>query len=136
MGGGGGKITPHPPRLGFKDSKIWIYGPERSNQFIKPDESKVNIDDRVLKYNYLLNTVQNLTENCQRITFRWERYSSYTKLLRHISWVIKIGKNWVYNKRKQACAESIQLSLEGLKAAEHLLILTAQKEHTAASIIF
>ena len=53
MGGGGRKITPHPPRLRFKDSKIWIYGPERSNQFIKPDESKVNIDDRVLKYNFI-----------------------------------------------------------------------------------
>ena len=29
----------------LKDSKIWLYGPEQSDQFIKSDESKVNIDD-------------------------------------------------------------------------------------------
>ena len=111
-----------------KNSKIWFYGPEQSNQFIKSDESKVNIHDRGLEYNYLVNTVQNLTEKCQKITFRWERYSSYTKLLRHIAWVIKIVKNWIYIKRKQVCTESKQLSPEDLKAAEHLLILTAQKD--------
>ena len=57
----------------LKDSKIWFYGPEQSNQFVKSDESNVNIDDRGLEYNYLVNTVQNLTENCQRFTCRWER---------------------------------------------------------------
>ena len=36
--------------------------------------------------------------------------------------------NWVYIKRKQVCTESKQLSSEDLKAAEHLLILTAQKD--------
>ena len=56
--------------------------------------------------------VQNLTENCQKITFRWERYSSYTKLFRYIACVIKIVKNWVLS--------------EDLKTAEDLLILTAQ----------
>ena len=56
----------------LKDSKIWFYGPEQSNQFVKSDESNVNIDDRGLGYNYLVNTVQNLTENCQRFTCRWE----------------------------------------------------------------
>ena len=37
-------------------------------------------------------------------------------------------KNWVYIKRKQPCTESKQLLSEDLKAAEHLLILTAQKD--------
>ena len=50
----------------LKDSKIWFYGSEKSNQFIKSDETKVNIDDRGFEYNYLANTVQNLTENCQK----------------------------------------------------------------------
>ena len=45
----------------LKDSKIWFCGPEQRNQFIKSDESKVNIDDRGLEYNYLVNMVQNLT---------------------------------------------------------------------------
>ena len=45
----------------LKDSKIWFYGPEQSNQFIKSEESKVNIDDS------LINTIQNLTENCQKL---------------------------------------------------------------------
>ena len=112
----------------LKYSKIWFYGPEQSNQFIKSDKSTVNIDDRRLEYIYLVNTVQNLTENCQKITFRWERYPSYTKLLSHAAWIIKITKNWIYIKRKQVCTESKQLSSEDLKATEHLLILTAQKD--------
>ena len=29
----------------LKDSKRWFYGPEQSNQFIKPDESKININN-------------------------------------------------------------------------------------------
>ena len=53
-----------------KNSTIWFYGPEQSIQFIASDESKVNIDDRGLEYNSLINTVQNLTENCQIIAFR------------------------------------------------------------------
>ena len=85
--------TRYMPFSILKDSKIWFYGPEQSNQIIKSDDSKVNIDDRGLEYNYLINTVQNLTENCQKITFRWEHCSSYTKLLRHIPWVIKIVKS-------------------------------------------
>ena len=84
----------------LKDSKIWFYGPEQSNQFIKPEQSKLNIDDRGVEYNSLINMIQNLTENFQKITFRWERYSSYTKLSHYIAWVIKIVKNWVYIKRK------------------------------------
>ena len=77
----------------------------------------LNIDERGLEYHYLVNTVQNLTENCQNITFRWERYSIHIKILRHIAWVIKIVKNWVYVKRKQVCTESKLLSSEDLKAA-------------------
>ena len=65
----------------LKDSKIWFYGPEQSNQFIKSDKSKVNIYSRVLEYNYVVNTAQTLTENCLKITLRWESYSTYTKLL-------------------------------------------------------
>ena len=84
--------TRYMPFSILKNSKIWFYGPEKSNQFIKSDESKVNNDDRGLEYNYLVNTVQNLTEKYPKIAFRWERYSSYTKLLRHIAWVIKIVK--------------------------------------------
>ena len=53
--------TKYLPLNIWKDSKIWFYGPE---QFIKSDESKVNIDDRGLEYNYLV-MVQNLPENCQ-----------------------------------------------------------------------
>ena len=68
----------------LKDSKIWFYGPEQSNQFIKSDESQVNIDGRGSEYNYLINTVPKLTEICQKITFIRERYSSYTKLLRRL----------------------------------------------------
>ena len=49
----------------LKDTKIWFYGPEQSNQFIKSDQCKVNIDDKGLQYNYLVYTVQNLTENRQ-----------------------------------------------------------------------
>ena len=51
----------------LKDSKIWLYGPEQSNQFVKSDKSKVNIDDRGIEYNYLVNTEQNLTENCEKL---------------------------------------------------------------------
>ena len=50
----------------LKDSKIWFHGPEQNNQFIKSEEPKVNIDDRRLEYNSLINTIQNLTENCQK----------------------------------------------------------------------
>ena len=77
--------TRYMPFSILKVSKIWFYGPEQSNQFIKSEESKVNIDDRGLEYNSLANTVQNLTENCQKITFRLERYSSDTKLLLYIA---------------------------------------------------
>ena len=77
--------TRYMPFSILKVSKIWFYGPEQSNQFIKSEESKVNIDDRGLEYNSLTNTVQNLTENCQKITFRLEHYSSDTKLLRYIA---------------------------------------------------
>ena len=45
-----------------------------------------------------------------------------------MSWVIKIIKKCAYIKRKQVCTESKQLSSDDLKAAEHLLILTAQKD--------
>ena len=58
--------------------------------------------------------VQNLTENCQKITFRWKHYSSYIILLHHIAWVIKIVKNWVYIKQNQMRTESKQLSSEDL----------------------
>ena len=51
----------------LKGSKLWFYGPEQSNQFIKSEESKINIDDRGLKYNSLINAVQNLPEICQKI---------------------------------------------------------------------
>ena len=62
-----GLFTRYMPFSILKDSKIWFCGPEQSNQFIKSDESKVNIDDRGLEYNYLINMVQNLTENCQKL---------------------------------------------------------------------
>ena len=48
--------------------------------------------------------------------------------MRPITWVIKIVKNLVYTKRKQVFTESKQLSSEDLKAAEHILTLTAQKD--------
>lgn len=90
----------------LKDSKRWFYGPEQSNQFIKPGESKINIDDIDLEYSYLENTVQNLAENCQKITFRQEHYSSYAKLLRHVAWFIKIIKNG-YTLNKNKCAQNV-----------------------------
>ena len=40
----------------LKDSKRWFYGPEQSNQFIKPDESKININNIDLEYSYLEKT--------------------------------------------------------------------------------
>ena len=49
--------TRYMPFSILKDSKIWFYGPEKSDQFIKSDESKVNIDDWGLEYNYLVTTV-------------------------------------------------------------------------------
>ena len=62
--------TRHMPFSILKDSTTWFYGPEQSNQFVKSGKSKVNIDDRGLEYDYLVNTVQTLTQNCQKITFR------------------------------------------------------------------
>ena len=49
--------TRYMPVSILKDNKIWFYGPEQSNQFIKSEESKVNIDDKGSEYNSLINTV-------------------------------------------------------------------------------
>lgn len=59
---------------------------------------KANIYDRGSEYNYVVNTVQTQTENCQKIAFRQERYSSYTDLLSNVAWVIKITKTSVYRE--------------------------------------
>ena len=48
----------------LKDSKRWFYGPEQSNQFIKPGESKINIDDIDLEYSYL----ENSTKSCRKLS--------------------------------------------------------------------
>ena len=49
--------TRYMPVSILKDNKIWFYGPEQSNQFIRSEESKVNIDDKGSEYNSLINTV-------------------------------------------------------------------------------
>ena len=46
------------------------FGLEQSHQFSKCKEPKINLHHREFECNYLVNTVQNLTENIEKITYR------------------------------------------------------------------
>lgn len=118
--------TRYTPFSILKSNKTWFYGPEIDNLVIPNDETENSITDTEEDHSSVNFT--NLKSIDNKELFNWEHYSSYTKLLRHVAWVIKIVKNWVHIKRKDNYTETKQLSPEDIIAAENLIVYTAQNE--------
>ena len=62
-----------------------------------------NIETQNEKFS--VNSVNITKSSVKKFTFNWEYYSSFTKLTRHIAWIIKLLKNWLNYKREHSSKE-------------------------------
>ena len=105
----------------------WIAGPKflcaGSVITFKTESIQVEAED-VEKHTHLI-----INQKNHKSILKWEHYSSYFKLLRHVAYILKIKRHWINVKRK--CSEKInfkQLTVREIKTAEHQIIAQAQRE--------
>ena len=81
----------------------WFYGPETlSQKTIDLKEITIrNQFEESLETNTSLITHSSKKENCNSYQIiKWDSYSSWNKLIRHVTLLVKIKQNWVNSKRK------------------------------------
>ena len=107
----------------------WIAGPRflcaSSVIILKTESTQVEAED-VEKHTHLLINREN---NSDISVLKWEHYSSYFKLLRHVAYILKMKRHWINVKRKRP--EKINFkeqTVVEIKAAEHQIIAQAQIE--------
>ena len=82
-----------------------FYGPETIRQrTLDLKENNIrNQFEESLEINTSLITHSSKKENCDGYQIiKWDNYSSWNKLVRHVALLVKIEQNWVYSKRKVA----------------------------------
>ena len=92
---------------------------------IKTESTQVEAED-VEKHTHLLINQEN---NSDISVLKWEHYSSYFKLLRHVAYILKMKHHWINVKRKRPEKINFKEQTVGeIKTAEHQIIAQAQIE--------
>ena len=71
----------------------------------------------------------NQENNSDISVLKWEHYSLYFKLLRHVAYILKMKSHWINVKRNRP--EKInfkELTVGEIKTAEHQIIIQAQRK--------
>ena len=110
----------------------WFYGPETIRQTTL-DLKEINIRIQFEEnsgINISLTTHNSKTENCNSYQIiKWDSYSSWNKLVRHVALLVKIKQNWVNSKRKSnSKVDFSRLSPDEIKNAKMILVRVAQLE--------
>ena len=117
------------PRL--INNKNWFYGSDFSQafEFNTFDNSPVlqnnlmNIED----VNIITKSKDGVSSN--EVEINWTYYSSLPKLVRHISWILKLKRNWMIWKRGKKDRENFtQLSTKDTRNGLETLIKIAQHQ--------
>ena len=110
----------------------WFYGPETIRQKTL-DLKKINIRNQFEEnsgINISLTTHNSKTENCNSYQIiKWDSFSSWNKLVRHVALLVKIKEDWVNSKRKSNReVDFIRLSPDEFQNAKMILCRVAQLE--------
>ena len=109
-----------------------FYGPETIRQTAL-DLKEINIRNQFEEnsgINISLTTHNSKTENCNSYQIiKWDSYSSWNKLVRHVALLVKIKQNWVNSKRKSnSKVDFSRLSPDEIQNAKIILFSVAQLE--------
>ena len=89
----------------------WFNGPAflLNNDFnIKTQNEKLSVNNK------------NMKSSIKKFTLIWECYSSFTKLIRHLAWIMKLLRNWLNWKRGHPVKEDFSyLKLNDIQTVEH-----------------
>ena len=91
----------------------------------------LNIDFNIETENekFSINSINITKSSVKKFTLNWEYYSSFTKLTRHLAWIIKLFKNWLNWKRGHASKEDFNyLKFKDIQDSRALLFHLAQHE--------
>ena len=107
----------------------WIAGPKflcaSSVITLKTEFIQVEVED-VEKHTHLIINHKN---NSDISVLKWEHYSSYFKLLRHVAYILKMKHHWINVKRKHPKKINYKkLTVSKIKTAEHQIIAQAQRD--------
>ena len=101
--------------------KSWFNGPTilLNNDFNTETENE----------KFSINSINITKSSVKKFTLNWEYYSSFTKLTRHLAWIIKLLKNWLNWKRGHASKEDFNyLKFKDIQDSRALLFHLAQHE--------
>ena len=109
-----------------------FYGPETIRQTAL-DLKEINIRNQFEEnsgINISLTTHNSKTENCNSYQIiKWDSYSSWNKLVRHVALLVKIKQNWVNSKRQSnSKVDFSRLSPDEIQNAKIILCRVAQLE--------
>ena len=109
----------------FKQSSLednWFNGPAflLNNDFnIKTQNEKLSVNNK------------NMKSSIKKFTLIWECYSSFTKLIRHLAWIMKLLRNWLNWKRGHPVKEDFSyLKLKDIQTVEHHYFMQSNMNHT------
>ena len=110
----------------------WFYGPETIHQKIL-DLKEINTRNQFEEnsgINIGLTTHNSKSENCNTYQIiKWDSYSSWNKLVRHVALLVKIKQNWVNSKRKSNSKVNFsRLSPDEFQNAKMILCRVAHLE--------
>ena len=69
------------------------------------------------------------SKSCEpMLSINWSYYSSLSKLVRHLSWLIKLKNNWIKWKSREKHRENFNyLSYDEIQNSHHILLSLSQK---------
>ena len=115
------------PRL--INNKNWFYGP----CFLQAFEFN-NFDNSPVLQNNLMNIKDVVTKSkdgsgSNEVEINWTYYSSLPKLVRHVSWILKLKRNWIIWKTGEKDRENVtQLNTKDTHNGLETLIKIAQHQ--------
>jgi len=98
----------------------------RTNDEIRQNTIRTN--DEIRKEIIQGEPIRNETLRNIHFVIKWDHYSSWLKLRRHIAWILKLKRNWLCNRRKQSRLNFNYLLASDINEAETQIIQIAQIE--------
>ena len=123
--------------VNLKDNSLWKYGPtflleEQIPTFEQiPNKKEIIQDNKNQEFNARINATNNDTSKINKYNevIKWNHYSNWFKLLRHVSWILKIKNNWISKKRKTGKTFDFTTLTPGeISTAERVIYEIAQME--------
>ena len=106
-------------------TSIWIKGPK----FVYELERR---EYEIERSDYIINTLQTVENKNDAKThtscINWNIYSEYYKLVRHVSWIIKLKTNYLNNKRNNTETNTLQLTTNDIEIGKCEIFKECQKE--------